>query len=50
VLEEENSWADAVKRLNTTDTDSTIYYIVSGEQANEGAVIEKGIHGSHNFR
>lgn len=39
-----------MKRLNSTDTDSTIYYIVSGEKDNEGAVIEKSIHGSHNVR
>lgn len=50
VLEEENSWAAAAKRLNTTKTDTTIYYIVSGEKDNEGAVIEKNIDGSHNFR
>lgn len=50
VLEEENSWASAAKRLNTTATDATIYYIISGEKDNEGAVIEKNIEGSHNFR
>ena len=50
VLEEENSWEAAVRRLNTTEIAAPIFYIVSGINPNEGAVIEREINKVHGYR
>ena len=49
VLEEQTSYAGALKRLRTERTDAPVYYILAGLQGNEGAVIEKGYNGSHAY-
>ena len=47
VMEEEDTFAGALKRLEKTHVDSPIYYIISGPGPNDGAVVEKKIRGYH---
>lgn len=48
VLEEEDDFDSAVKRLSETNVISPIYYIVSGTSGNQGAIIEKETVGVNN--
>lgn len=50
VLEEENTFADAITRLSNTSITAPIYYVVSGPGPNDGAVIERTFDGVHNMR
>jgi len=50
VLEEENSFSDAISRLSSTEITAPIYYVVSGPGPNDGAVIERTFDGVHNMR
>lgn len=49
VLQEEDNFANALHRLNTTNIAAPIYYIVSGLSGNEGVVIEREREGIHGF-
>eukprot|EP00929_Paragymnodinium_shiwhaense_P112783 TRINITY_DN81056_c0_g1_i1.p1 TRINITY_DN81056_c0_g1~~TRINITY_DN81056_c0_g1_i1.p1 ORF type:complete len:465 (-),score=59.37 TRINITY_DN81056_c0_g1_i1:120-1514(-) len=42
VLEEQSSFADAVKRLEQSPLVNPVYYIVAGSGPNEGSVIQRG--------
>ena len=47
VLLEEETWQGAYNRLTTENVSAPIYYILSGLQGDEGAVIEKKPEGVH---
>ena len=49
VLEEEETYASALKRIKTERISGPIYYIISGVGPNEGAVIERETNGYHGF-
>lgn len=47
VVEQEDSFDGALKRLEQTPLVSSIYYIIEGVQTNQGAVIERDRNGVH---
>lgn len=49
VLETENNFDDAVKRLNNTAIACPIYYMISGPGVNDGVVIERNYDSVHGF-
>ena len=48
-LEEQTNYADAIHRLKTDKIGGPVYYIVSGLQGNEGAVIERDTESVNGF-
>lgn len=48
-LEEEVSYTNAIKRLKNTRIGGPVYYVISGVNSDEGAVIERDVDSVHNF-
>jgi hypothetical protein len=49
ILQEEDTYIGALKRLNETEIIAPANYIISGMKNNEGAVIERGCRNIHGF-
>lgn len=48
-LEEEVSYTNAIKRLKNQRIGGPVYYVISGVNPDEGAVIERDVDSVHNF-